>query len=238
MKQLTKKILIALLFAGSTAYADVPVSHTNVKADTSLNTMLQSYEKVILSGDTIKALDFTYPKVFTTTPKKQLIQMLKQQESSGAPKPKITAIKQTPVLPVKKYSKGSFTLVNYEMDMQMNFAQPGKEEMMEKMLKDPKELASFQNMMKNMFAATLGKDATIEFEKGSFLANVHQKSNYIAINEENKGYKIVELSAPTAAMLDKMLPKEIFDTYKTQIDALKIEAENKMKALMSAMGGQ
>jgi len=238
MKQLTKKLLIALVFTATTIYADVPASHTNVKTDTSLDTMLQSYEKVILSGDTAKAFDFTYPKVFDTIPKEQLIQIKKQQENNGAPKPKITSIKQTPVLPVKKYSKGTYTLVNYVMDMRMNMAQPGKEDEMNKMLKDPKKLASFQNFMKSLLATALSKDATIEFEKNSFIANIHQKSSYIAINEENKGYKMVELSTPTAGRLDKILPKEIYDTYKSQIDTLKVEAENKMKALMGAMGAQ
>jgi len=164
--------------------------------------------------------------------------MIKQQESSGAPKPKISNITQTATLPVKKYTKGEYTLVNYEMDIQMNLAQPGKEKEMEDMLKNAKELASFQNMMKGMLSASLGEDASIEFEKDSFLANIHQKSKYIAINEDNKGWKIVELSVATASMLDKILPKEVFATYTNEIETLQGKAKSQMKALMDAMSGQ
>ena len=236
MKQLTKTLLISILFAGQVSYADAPKANPSVKTDSSLNSMLDAYKAVVVSADSVKALDFTYPKVFALTPKAQLVQLIKQQESSGMPKPKISNMKQTPLLPIKKYSKGSYTLVNYEMDMKMNFAQKGREDMMDRMLKNPKELESFQTMMKNMFSATLGKDATIAFEKNSFIANIHQKSKYIAINEENKGWKIVELSVPTANTLERILPKEIYANYKPEIDKLKLAAEDQMKALMRAMG--
>jgi len=232
MKQLTEKLLMTFVFTATTIHAAVPASHTSVKTDTSLATMLKSYEKVLLSGDITKAFDFNYPKVFDTIPKKQLIQIKKQQESKGAPKPKIISIKQTPMLPVKKYSKGTYTLVNYVMDMQMDMTQPGKEDEMKKILKDPKKLASFQNFLKSYLGTALSKDATIKFEKNSVIAKIHEKVSYIAINEENKGYKIVELSTSLAERLDKILPKEIYATYQSQIDRLKVETGKKMKALM------
>ena len=238
MKQIIKTLLLMLAFITQSAYANAPVVNKDVQTTTSLDSMLSEYKKVILSGDSVKALDFTFPAVFNTSSKEQLIQMIKQQESTGAPKPKISNITQTATLPIKKYAKGEYTLVNYEMDMQMNLAQPGKEKEMEEMLKDPKELASFQKMMKGMLSASLGEDASIEFEKNSFLANVHQKSKYIAINEDNKGWKIVELSVATSSMLDKILPKEIFATYKNQIETLKSKAKSQMETLMNAMNGQ
>lgn len=229
MKQITKVLLTAIFFLGTLAYAQAPTA--------SLNTMLESYKKVAMAADSIKALDFTYDKVFTVTPKEQLTAMIKAQESSGAPKPKVTSMVLNPTLPVKKYSKGQYTLVNYEMSLQMSLAQPGREKEMEAMLKNPEELASFQKMMKGMLSASLGAGSSIEFEPNSFIANLHQKSKFITINEDHKGWKIVELSIATAATLDKILPTEIYNAYKADIDTMKVEAEKKMKELMEAMSG-
>jgi len=236
MKQLTVKLLSAFVLTATatSVYADSPASHTNEKMDTQLKTILHDYKNVLLSGDLSKTLDYVYPKVFDTIPKEQLKKLLFQTGADHTPKAEIISLKQTPVLPVKKYAKGTYTLVNYVMDIRMNMAQPGREKEMQKMLKNPKELADFHKFMKKMLSAMLNKDSTIEFEKNSFIANIHQKSSYIAINAENKGYKIVELTAPMAGRLEKILPKEIYNTYKSKIETLKAEAKKSMEALMSA----
>jgi len=182
--------------------------------------MLQSYEKVVLSGDSIKALDYTYSKMYDTVPKEQYVQMIKQQQSSGAPQPKIIAVKQTPMYPVQKYGHGSFTIIDYSMDMQMDLTRPGKEKEMKEMLANPKKLAAYQDMMKGMFSARLGKGSSMEFKKDSLLATIHKVSQYIAINEDNHGWQVIELTAATLPMLKSILPKEILAAYKAEIETL------------------
>ena len=191
-------------------------STSNQENIASLKAALESYKKILISGDLEKSLDYAYPPIFQITPKKELVKSLKIiKKSPNAPK--ITTLEQNPTFPLKTYTKGVYTSVFFTIYMEMNATPPIPKNNAEKaakikaMLKNPDALEKYKRFMIDMLAKSLGSDADITSKKGSLIIKIKKPSSYIAINEENTGWKFIDILPMTMEEAQKILPKKIAD---------------------------
>ncbi len=207
MKIINKLLIISFLILSFSVNAK-ETSH-----EASLNSALDAYQKVQLDGDFEKSVDFIYTPMFKMTSKEDMIKGLKAVKESGM-SPKITKLEQKANFPVQKYSKGVYTTIPYTMDLDMNFAPPSEDKektaKMEEMLKDPKELAKFQSFMGEMLKMSMG-EIKIKFKKNSLQATISKSGSYLAINEENTGWKFLDLIPASMNQVKDILPKEILN---------------------------
>lgn len=212
MKTLLTLILSLLfLYSCSSNIKDMPYDKNN------LVSVMETYKKLLIDGDIEKSVEFMYPAVFQEKPKKEVIAQLKEI-AKAKESFKILKIEAKPNLPVKNYDNGSYTTYLLHMEMKMNFASPpgaDKEKLaeMNKVLKDPEKMKEFQEFMMKMLHMSMGKDADIQFEENSLIANIKQKVTGLAINENNTGWKFVDFPL-TMKELENILPKEIFNNEK------------------------
>jgi len=236
MNKIFKYILLTVMVFNTTAFAK-----ENKSGLESLKTTFKMYKQFTLEGQFEKTIDYIYPPVFAITPKETLINASKMVKESGG-MPKITSIKETIKTPFKSYSKGSYTLIKYTMDMTMNLTPPVKKENKEeyakvqKMLNSPSELKAYKSFMLQMLKARMGKDAVITSSKKSSLTfNIKKISTLIAINENKIGWKFVEPEPQMIAELKKVLPKEIIKNEKKIFDVKVPTAEEQMAEMMKIM---
>lgn len=236
MKTIFKLMVLAVVLGLSPLTAK-----ENSAIDTTLSEVLEAYKKIQLSGDLEKSLDYVYPPVFTVTPKEMLEQSFKMAKDSGK-MPKVSAFSvennQTP----KKYIKGEYVLLPYSMEMMMDITPPvskeNKEEYakVEAMLKDPKQIEAYKQFTLGMLKMTMGKGAKIHSEEGSLMIQIQKSSKLLAINEEKKGWKLIEADAQAIALVKSVLPKEIVENEKEIFSVKVLSQEEQMQQMMEMMG--
>lgn len=181
-----------------------------------LNAALDAYGKILLSGELEKSLDYTYPPLFKIKSRKKMLEGLMAMKNSGNV-PKIVSITQKPALPVKKYSKGLYTTVPFTMKMVINITPPAPKADKKKaaeitaMMNDPKKLEAFKTFMIKMFKVQMKEDVVITTEKGSKEINIKKSGSYMALNEENKGWKFIDISPMTMGQAKEILPTDIMN---------------------------
>ena len=208
-------------------------------SSTNLETALAAYKKIQVDVDLEKSIDYVYPPIFTKIPKEAMLKSFQAQKASGM-KPQNTKLEQKPVLPVKKYAKGEYTTVPYSMETSMDMTPPksdaAKTAQMEEMKKKPEDLAKFKKFMLGMLKASLGPDSKAEFQKDSFVIDVKKTGTYLAINEDNAGWKFIDLSPMLIGQIKDILPKDIMENEKALFDELEKNAVDPMKAMMETIG--
>ncbi|MCK5898711.1 MAG: hypothetical protein KAG06_06540 [Methylococcales bacterium] len=187
-----------------------------------LNATLDAYGKILLSGEIEKSLDYAYPAIFKLTSKQKTFDSLVAMKNSGKA-PKIVSLTQKADLPVKKYSKGIYTTVPFSMDMIMNITPPmpkadkKKTAEIKAMMNNPKKLEEFKAFMIKMFKSQMGDDVVLTTEKGSKEINIKKTGSYLALNEENKGWKFIDLAPMTMKQAKEILPKDIMNVMKSML---------------------
>lgn len=210
MKKIFKYLLLAVMIFNTGVFA----KSTNNTDLAGLEKTFEEYKKATLNNNIEKTLDYIYPTVFKVQPKEVLLASFKKAKESGK-MPKINSIDGVIKKPIKTYSKGKYTLIDYTIDLTMDLTPNVKKEnkqeyaKVQDMLNNPKKLASYQAFILQMFQASMGKDAKLKFQKDSLKLNIIKKSKMIAINENNSGWKFVELSPKTIDKLKSLLPQDI-----------------------------
>lgn len=252
MRNLNKILLsslIALSFSAqakdepTTAPAPIAVEAASTAASqgdetASLKTALDAYKKIQVSGDLEKSIDYIYPPIFDKIPKEAMLASFKMAKESGMA-PKASKLEQNPVFPVKKYAKGIYTTVPYTMATSMDMTPPvsdkAKTAQLAEMQKNPEELAKFKAFMINMLKASMGNNADLKFQKDSMVVDIKNAGTYLAINEDNAGWKFIDMSPMLVGQIKEVLPKDILDSEKTMFEKLMANAVDPMKAMMDAM---
>lgn len=235
MKKIFKYILLTIMVLNTTAFAKDTQNGLE-----GLEKTLKAYKQLNLDGDLIKTIDYVYPPVFEITPKEMLVKSAEMVKESGN-LPKITAFEETVRKPLKSYDKGSYTLVDYTMNMTMNIVPPVKKENKEEyakvqeMLNNPKKLASYKAFMMQMLKSSMGKGSEVKSEDGSKTIEIKKKSTIIAINENKSGWKFVEPAPAMIGKLKEVLPKEIVSNEKEIFDVKVLTPEEQMAAMMEMM---
>ena len=224
--------------APETAEVSAPAT-TASTSSTDIKTALEAYKKIQVDGDLEKSVDYVYPPIFTKIPKEMMLKSFESQKASGI-KPQDTKLEQNPVLPVKKYAKGEYTTVAYTMETSIDMTPPksdaARTAQMEEIKKNPEEFAQFKKLMLDMLKASLGPRAETKFQKDSFVIEVKKAGTYLAINEDNKGWKFIDLSPMLIGQIKDVLPKDIMENEKALFDELEKNAVDPMKAMMESMG--
>ncbi|MCF6189900.1 MAG: hypothetical protein L3J51_05450 [Cocleimonas sp.] len=215
MKNLTKILMNCLLVASFATSSSLFAKESPDEAG--LKTALESYEKIQLSGDMSKTLDYTYPGMFKIVPKEAMASALKQMSSSGMA-PKVTKLEQKPELPLKKYEDGVFTKIPYSMEMTMNMVPntegDEKKAQMKETLDDPAKLKQFTTIMTGMLKKSLGDSAEVNINKDTLKYEIKKTGAYLAINEKDTGWTFLDTTPNPMIKLDQILPKEIYDSIK------------------------
>lgn len=205
MKNLTKLLISCFLIASFSVHAKENPDEAGLKIS------LENYRQIQLDGNLKKTLDYTYPPIFKVVPKETMLAALEQASNSGM-SPKISKLEQK-AGSLKKYSKGVFAKVPYTMEMSMNMipdsATKEKKEKMKEMTKDPKNLEQFTAFMTKMLKASLGEDAEVNLNTDTFQYEIKKSGSYIAINENDTGWKFIDTTPNPMINLEQILPKEI-----------------------------
>jgi len=235
MKKILKYSLLTIMVFNTIAFAK------NSKDElASLQTTFKTYKQFTLDDELEKTIDYLYPPVFTITPKETLLEGFKMVKASGK-MPKVNSLVETIRTPLKSYKQGSYTLIEYTMDMTMDMMPPVKKENKEeyakvqKMLNTPSELKSYKSFMLQMFKARMGESAVITSKENSLIFNIKKQSTLIAINENNSGWKFVEPAPQMITELKKILPKEIITNEKKIFDVKVLTAEEQMAEMMKML---
>jgi len=214
MKNMTKLIMtsfIIILLASFSAHAKESPDATGLKA------ALNDYKSIQLKGELKKTLDYTYPAVFKIVPKEAMLKALEQTSASGMA-PKITSLEQQPELPLKKFDKGVFTNIPYAMVMSVNLipenAEKEKREQMVAMTKDPEKLKAFTGFMSQMLKKNLGESTEVKLDTESLKFEIKKSGSYVAINENDTGWKFIDTTPNPMMKLENILPKEIYASVK------------------------
>lgn len=226
-----KVLLLALTLAFSMTYAK-----DNGTAITSLNKTLEDYKQAQMKLDAEKMIGYTYPAMFKTLPKKEMVAMLKEGIKSGQ-MPKVNKLVHKAHTPLKHYSKGLYTLVDYDMDATMDLTPPKdnieQTAMHEKMKKDPTEMKKFKTFMISMIKSQLGDGIEISSKEGSMIFDIKKKGQYMALNEGAE-WKFVEISPMALTTLESVLPDDLVKKEKA-LFANKISKEEAVKKMMESL---
>lgn len=210
MKNLTKLLISCLLITSFAVHAKESPNEAGLK------TSLENYKLLQLDGNLKETLDYTYPAIFKVMPKESMLAALEQALNSGM-SPKITILEQKPES-IQKFSKGVFAKVPYSMEMSMNMFPSNidkeKKEKMEAMTKDPKKLEQFSEFMTKMLKSSLGDDAEVKLNKETLRYEIKKSGLYIAINENDTGWKFIDTTPNPMINLEQILPKEISESIK------------------------
>ncbi|MCK5898710.1 MAG: hypothetical protein KAG06_06535 [Methylococcales bacterium] len=180
----------------------------------SLKTALESYKRVLLSGEIEKSLDYAYPPIFNITSKESILQELASIKNRGK-SPQIVDVIQSAELPIKLYSKGVYTTINFTMDMRMDMTpiisedNPREAVEIQAMLQSPQELTKFKKYIRQMLKMSMGAEAEISFQEASLVVSVKKQGSHLAINEDDNGWKFIDLSPIPFEQAKGVLPDEI-----------------------------
>jgi len=234
MNTMMKLLMLSFLLLSTSVVAKENTS------DASLTKALADYKEIQLSGELGKSLDYVYPPVFSVTPREMLEQSFKMAKEAGK-MPTIIAFNVTNNQPLKKYAKGVYVILPYDMEMTMDLTPPvskeNKEEYakVEAMLADPKKVESYKAFTLNMLKMTMGKGAEVSSDTGSLLVNIKKSSKLLAINEENSSWKFIEADPQAIAPVKSVIPQKIVENEKEIFSAKVLTQEEQMQEMMKMM---
>ena len=189
-----------------------------VKKGSDLDTLestLESYREFMLSGNSADIYALIYPKVFNAVLKEKILEKVKSKKPS---KTMITKLQLTPRLPIKNYSEGVYTLVDYEeqkvIDLNLALKRDGS-------ILDEKELRDLKRMTIYFLRMNMKKGDTINSDKGSFIINVKKSGTYIFINEQDKGWRYIDTSFLRKKRLKDILHTDIINQEQEFIISIK-----------------
>jgi hypothetical protein len=162
----------------------------------SLKTALDTYSVATKENDVDTLMSFVYPKVFTLVPKEKMTSMLKKMYASGKA-PQIKEIKHINYGAIKKYDKGSFSVITSLMSMD---------------LKSPKQDQKFEEYMLGMLKQQLSEKSTIKHNKEAHTFTISNESKVIGIKEGTDSWKFVGYSQAKKYASKDILPKAITDS--------------------------
>jgi len=236
MNKFFTSLMLAVMLLSSTI-----VAKENTTEIKNLEQTLEKYKELTLKLDMAGTLEYNYPAVFKIMPKEMLLKQAEMVKESGK-MPKIKTFTYTIVKPLKSFDKGLYALVNYSTTMEMNIMPPvdksDKEAYakVQSMLDDPEKLKSFKSFTLKMLRMQLGKEAKIESEEKSMLVKIEKPSLFIAINEENKGWKFVEPNPMMLSQLKPLLPKQIVENEKEIFNVKTLTKKEQMAEMRKMLG--
>jgi len=186
--------LMILMFMGSNLIA----KDMKVEALTTLKGDLETYKNATMKGDVDTLMGFVYPTIFTLTPKEVMTNMFKEMYASGK-MPKINKMDFTKIHPVEKFDKGSFTTVDYTMNMAMTLGEL-KPEMKSQMLE--------------MLKAQMGENSKVSLDDKTNTFHIEKQAALIAIKEGKESWKFIEKQETASLVQAKLLPAQIIEKLK------------------------
>ena len=187
-------VLMMLMLMGSNLVA----KDMKVEALTTLKGDLETYKNATMKGDVDSLMGFIYPTIFTISPKEAMTSMFKDMYASGK-MPKINKMDFTKIHPVEKFDKGSFTTVDYAMNMEMTLGEL-KPEMKSQMLE--------------MLKAQMGVNSKVSLDDKTNTFHIEKQAALIAIKEGKESWKFIEKQQTASLVQAKLLPAQIIEKLK------------------------
>jgi len=182
--------------------------YLQVKKESDLDTLertLKSYKESMMDGNYAKAAELIYPQVFDAVSKEQILEKIQKRKSSPSI---ITQLELTPRLPIITYSEGVYTLVDYEVQKEIDLSLAVKKDGSSL---DEKELKRLKRMTLAFFRIEMKKGDYLHSDEGSFLINIKKSGTYIYINEHHTGWKYIDTSFLRKKRLKEILHKDIIN---------------------------
>ena len=186
--------LMILMFMGSNLVA----KDMKVEALTTLKGDLETYKNATMKGDVDSLMGFVYPTIFTISPKEAMTSMFKEMYASGK-MPKINKMDFTKIHPVEKFDKGSFTTIDYAMNMEMTLGKL-KPEMKSQMLE--------------MIKVQMGENSKVSLDDKTNTFHIEKQAVLIAIKEGKESWKFIEKVQTAPLVQAKLLPAQIIEKLK------------------------
>ncbi len=164
----------------------------------SLKSELDSYKKATMSGDIDKIISYVYPTVFKLMPKEAMVNQLRVAYKSGM-MPKINKMEIVKIHPIEKFDKGSFSTIDYKMDLDMDNS------------KMPQEVKS---KMMEMLQNKMGANSKVTQDDKKNIFHIEKLSTMFAIKESNSGWKFIEKDQTKMLKTQKLLPAQIANKIK------------------------
>ncbi|MCK5926312.1 MAG: hypothetical protein KAG10_10490, partial [Methylococcales bacterium] len=105
--------------------------------------------------------------------------------------------------------------INFTMDMRMDMTpiisedNPREAVEIQAMLQSPQELTKFKKYIRQMLKMSMGAEAEISFQEDSLVVSVKKQGSHLAINEDDNGWKFIDLSPIPFEQAKGVLPDEI-----------------------------
>ena len=189
-----KKILFLLLFSFS-------LSAYSQSADAALNKRLAEYMSFSKEVNIDRLMDYMYPRLFELAPKEQLKEALEKAYHNKDIEIKLDSLAMGQVLPISKFSKGSFTKFSYTVKMRM------------KLLTE--EMEKSTDMILQSFKTSFGEE-NVSYDEATKFFWVYQTKNAIAIKDNYSKNIWTMLGLEKDQSINKIVPAEIKKKYNIQ----------------------
>ncbi len=154
-----------------------PVSISNPAPVLDLAQSLEAYKKATMSNDVEGILSYIYPAVFNLVPRDRLKAIMSEMFASDQ-KANITALEFQDVGAVQNFSKGRFSLVKYQMELQL--PHPGD------------ATPDMDKGMIEVLKSKMGRKTKITIDEKRGLVLIVKPSVLLAIKEGQTGWKVLE----------------------------------------------
>lgn len=186
-----KRVIILILFASVTMISKAQV-------DTSLSGRLNTVLKLTQAKDLEKVMDYTYPKLLTIVPRKQLIEAMKNVYETDEFITELDSLSIIKVYPVFTSGDGNYAKIKHTMLMKMKY-------------KEPIDTADKEGneMMLTAMEEGFGK-GNVRFDFANNSLNVFMTPVIVAIKDKlSVNWTFVTLNEDNPTMLNMLFSKEV-----------------------------
>lgn len=150
-------------------------------------------------------MDYTYPKLFTIAPRKDLLKAMKDAFNTDEVKIELDSLRIDTVFSVFKIGDGSYAKVKYSMNMLLDFS----------IAKDSIDTGDKKNdFVLQSIAAKYGAE-NVSKDENTGIIKIRNTSNMVAIKDEYaKEWSFVNLTEDEP-MINKLFSKEVLDKLAT-----------------------
>jgi hypothetical protein len=189
-----KKIFFLLFFSLS-------LGVYSQSADAVLNKRLSEYMSFSKEMNIDRLMEYMYPRLFELAPREQLKEALEKAYHNPDIEIKLDSLAMGQVLPISKFSKGSFTKFSYTVKMRM------------KLLSEEMEKSS--DMILQSFKTSFG-EANVSYDEVTKFFWVYQTKDAIAIKDNYSKNAWTMLGLEKDQSINKIVPAEIKKKYNIQ----------------------
>ncbi len=198
MKQVVV-LLTAFCFAGVVTEWAVraetpPVSVSKPAPLLDLAQSLEAYKKATMSNDVEGILSYIYPALFKLVPRDRLKAIMSEMFAS-AQKATITALEFQDVGAIQNFSKGQFSIVKYQMELQL--PHPGD------------ATPDMDKGMIEVLKTKMGRETKVTIDEKRKLVLIVKPSVLLAIKEGQTGWKVLEKENSELIKKAGLLPEDL-----------------------------